>query len=621
MLVFRQQHQRLLLAPHLRVLVAETASTSCPAHDTLVSWLIDCGEIEAGVTDALCAEYDAPHPFAQFFGAATRAAADAVVASARHADAPDRVNAAIARLTQALRTLLGRPWPAAIDTIARPISEGYAYYSLTPEMYIRGALTIAERFAPARACVIGIRSIGTSLAAIVASTLADRGIATDTCTVRPRGHPFSRYLRVSTAMEAQWRASAATDALFIVADEGPGLSGTSFAGTIRALLDAGVDDRRIVIMPSAAIDLARRMSRDTRELLSRVAIVSTDFEDVAIMPIALDGLRDISAGAWRADSFDDPAKYPAVFPQHERRKYRQVRLGANPDGAWMKWVGLGRYGRANYTRAQQLAEWGMAPPPVAVANGFMLMPHIPGQPMRSVNRPPGLIEALADYLAMIACESQGPAIDGTPGDLAEMLRMNVREGLGARWLPGAEAIAREQLDGKGIRLVHADARMQPHEWLRTPTGAFVKTDGFEHHDDHFFPGPTDIAWDVAGICVEWRLSAREEAALLERYRARSGDAHIAPRLEFFRAAYLAFRLGYAALAVSTLGDTPDGHRFATLRDRYAVMLRAALGAGSRAAVAASPSRIVASSGRRSPRTPRDRAADSYDADADRTNPV
>ena len=44
------------------------------------------------------------------------------------------------------------------------------------------------------------------------------------------------------------------------------------------------------------------------------------------------------------------------------------------------------------------------------------------------------------------------------------------------------------------RPVIADSRMQPHEWLLTPAGQVLKTDSGSHGDDHFFPGPTDIAW-------------------------------------------------------------------------------------------------------------------------------
>jgi hypothetical protein len=244
----------------------------------------------------------------------------------------------------------------------------------------------------------------------------------------------------------------------------------------------------------------------------------------------------------------------------------------------------------------------------------MLTPHVPGEPQRWQNRPVGLITALAEYLARIACDCRVPGAYSGHRELSRMLRTNVLEGIGPRWVDRADALARRKFDESGTDdwLVQPDARMLPHEWLRTPTGGFVKTDGFEHHDDHFFPGLTDIAWDVAGTCVEWRLSPREEAALLDHYRARSGDAHIGPRLAFFRAVYVAFRMGYADLAASALGHSADGRRFSHLRDRYAQMLSAALGI--------SQTHIVGPFGRKNPRTPPVRAADSYDADEDRTTP-
>src|SRR5436853_406434 len=54
-------------------------------------------------------------------------------------------------------------------------------------------------------------------------------------------------------------------------------------------------------------------------------------------------------------------------------------------------------------------------------------------------------------------------------------------------------------------MIVVDGRMNPHEWLGTADGRLLKTDGATHGDDHFFPGPTDIAWDIAGAAVEWNL--------------------------------------------------------------------------------------------------------------------
>ncbi len=87
-----------------------------------------------------------------------------------------------------------------------------------------------------------------------------------------------------------------------------------------------------------------------------------------------------------------------------------------------------------------------------------------------------------------------------------------------------------QLDLK--RPVIADGRMQPHEWLLTADRKMLKTDSGSHGDDHFFPGPTDIAWDLAGAIVEWEMTAEQSSTFLELYRQKSGD-DAASRIEHF----------------------------------------------------------------------------------------
>jgi hypothetical protein len=120
--------------------------------------------------------------------------------------------------------------------------------------------------------------------------------------------------------------------------------------------------------------------------------------------------------------------------------------------------------------------------------------------------------------------------------------------------------------------VSLDGRMQPHEWIRTSAG-YLKTDAFDHHDDHFFCGCQDIAWDVAGALLELELNAGSRCWFLERYRSLTGDTSIAARLPHYSRAYLAFRLGYCRLAGSVLGETPDGRRFVRAADRYSKIFR------------------------------------------------
>jgi hypothetical protein len=552
MVVFREQRSRVALGPVLRELADEVSSRvdGCVPHDVAVGWLIECGEIEAAVVDALCVEVDAAHALVEAFAGATVVAAELVVASWRSL----QTSPCVARLAQVLAELAARAVPLAID---RTVSEGYAYYSLMPEMYIEAAAAVARRWRPIRVCVIGIRSIGTSLAAVVAGEFRRQGIACDRVTVRPRGHPFSRRLVLAASLEDDWRRQAQAGALFVVVDEGPGLSGSSFASVIAELLRFGVDAERIIIMPSWSADVED--------------VPASPFEEVwlpRLRRLSGQAWRDVSGGAWRRESFDDEAEYPAVQPQHERRKYR---VSVSGSSMWMKWAGLGRYGRAHQARAAQVAEWGVGPAPVALASGFLTFAHVPGRPLRAGDRPAGLLSALAEYLARVACDCRVDAATST--SLVEMLRVNIDEGLGAEWQPGVDVS-----DDDAI-IVCPDGRMFPHEWLLTPDGRFVKTDSFEHGDDHFYPGPTDIAWDVAATCVEWRLTPREEAEFLHRYVARSGDAQIARRLAFYRAAYLAFRLGYACLAsAAPIGE--DARRFQRDQRAYRRVIRAQKSANS-----------------------------------------
>jgi hypothetical protein len=117
--------------------------------------------------------------------------------------------------------------------------------------------------------------------------------------------------------------------------------------------------------------------------------------------------------------------------------------------------------------------------------------------------------------------------------------------------------------------------MLPHEWIRT-SGGYLKTDAVHHHDDHFFPGCQDIAWDVAATCLEFDLGPHERRHMIDRYRVLSGDSSITARLPLHAVTYLAFRLGYTSLAASTLGHDTDGRRFSEAAHRYGELLRAEL---------------------------------------------
>jgi hypothetical protein len=76
-------------------------------------------------------------------------------------------------------------------------AEGYAFYALYPENYLEAA---ARSGLGPRTRIIGVRSIGEGLSAIVATALE----ASPPVTVRPVGHPFYREVRLDPGMMAAW---------------------------------------------------------------------------------------------------------------------------------------------------------------------------------------------------------------------------------------------------------------------------------------------------------------------------------------------------------------------------------------------------------------------------------
>jgi hypothetical protein len=342
-------------------------------------------------------------------------------------------------------------------------------------------------------------------------------------------------LSISNSLARHWREWQGG---FAVVDEGPGLSGSSFAAVAEALCGVGVADARIVFFPSWNPDPEALLSAKGRDRWSKHRRYCAAFDHLGLF----EGARDLSGGKWR----EIRGIWPAVQPQHERRKYLR-------DDRLHKFAGYGRYGREKLDRAGRLN--GFTPQPCRLEHGFLETKWEDGRPARLTD---DLIRHAARYLAFIGREfvlDQSPCFE----NLANMIEVNTSE---APKMSGWNAPV---ADGKVVEL---DARMFPYEWLETESG-FQKLDALEHHDDHFFPGPQDIAWDLAGFALEHRLDASGTDLLVRTYRGESGDHNIGARLPFYRLAYLAFRLGYSSLALTALGQSDDGARFSALRERYA----------------------------------------------------
>ncbi len=577
MIVFRDQRVWVdpsCLLSTLRSEVIRLALGGPASHDAAVQLLISLGNLEAGLNDAVFPEADGIDSIARRLREASCGLGHAVWHTWH-----EQPGKAIRWCEQVAATLGHLQLQSLPPLVEVGVPEGYAYYAVYPEMYLEAAHRCHQALGTFSAVCLGLRSIGTSLSAAVAGALEELGCRVVSYTLRPRGHPFARRPALTPQLEAAFRAEA--DSFFLLIDEGPGISGSSLAGAAELLSELGVEDQRILFLPSWQTDGSALRSSVARSRWPRHQQFVTSFDEIWLdsgrlgNSVAPGRLRNYSAGAWRGALLPDSASFPPVHPQHERRKYLlEPHLGPETgrDCRLLSFVGLGERAIPKLRRAEQLAEAGFTPPPETVVHGFLLRRFVWGTPLRAEGQVDlALLDTMARYLAHISRDHRAePSVTET--SVREMVATNVSEGLGDEWLDRVDFRRPGASGGWCERSVALDGRMQPHEWLKTRNG-YIKTDAIDHHDDHFFPGCQDIAWDVAAVCLEFNLDRDARAWFIHRYRTLSDDKTIAARLPSHAIAYLAFRLGYATLACSTLGENPDGQRFAAAADRYQELLR------------------------------------------------
>lgn len=418
-------------------------------------------------------------------------------------------------------------------TVSAP--EGFCYYALHP---LDHADLLNENAIDAQTlAVVGIRSIGTTLSAVVRAWFELRGIRSERITVRPTGHPFDRSLSL-TEPDRQWVARGIQkSALFLVVDEGPGLSGSSFLAVAEALVQQGVSQNRIVLLPSSKPKLSSLLARDASDrwsLFRTIPLKST-------RRIPADAAEDIGCGKWRNSVFANEHEWPAVWDWTERRKFRSA-----DRRTVFRFDGHGHFGKAVRSRSQLVAEQGWGPEIRAAGDGFSESPWIEG--IRPSHADENAILQLARYCAFRARNFQYLAASND--ELELMTQVNIERAL------GLHHFAALPID----RPVIADARMMPHEWIATKGGRLLKVDAASHGDDHFYPGPTDVAWDLAGAIAEWKLDQNASDLLIREYQRVSGDA-IEARLPAYLIAYAAFRLGFALSAFKSVTDEKESLRF------------------------------------------------------------
>jgi hypothetical protein len=237
--------------------------------------------------------------------------------------------------------------------------------------------------------------------------------------------------------------------------------------------------------------------------------------------------------------------------QFERAKF----LSADHK-ALFKFEGFGPYGAEVRECSARIAESGFGPQIGEYEIGYARYALVKDSILCAADVSGQVLEQIAAYCAWRA--QMFPAETGAADEIEQMVRVNVSEALD---------MDVEFFTPRIERPVIVDGRMHPHEWRLTPAGRLLKFDGASHGDDHFLPGPTDIAWDLAGTIIEWELNGAATEHFLETYRKASGDDP-GNRLLPFLAAYALFRLGYCSMATESLRGTGEEKRFECEIQRY-----------------------------------------------------
>lgn len=550
-----------------RLLAVERAPADRHRHETLVTAFIETGALLQGLADQEFKVRQADDvSLVQRSGAALLCE---LAQTVRHSWESG--------FTGALS--LPRKWPQrlqlldGIDPVLLKRSEGYAYYALYPEAYIEAA---RRSGLSARTVVIGLRSIGLSLAALVAAALGS-GPA---FSLRPTGHPFSRRVEVTQALSQLMLADPLCD--FAIIDEGPGLSGSSFGCVADWLESSGVSSERIHFFSSHAGELGPQASEAHRRRWSEMPrhVVSMDelLIDTRQPAHRLQGWvgsrwgrgnqpwRDVSGGAWRDVHYPSNERPPSHM-QMEKRKFI---VGDGEQKRLVKFAGLAGLSQEKERRGKVLGEAGFTPKTIGACHGFLVEDWIDGIPGDLAGLAgPRMVEPVGRYLGFRARHLPAPNGGATLRTLCRMALFNIAEAKGQAI---AEKVRQRIGDParveRGLRRVDTDNRLHACEWVVAADGRIFKTDALDHSGAHDLIGCQDIAWDVAGAFVEFDLMAEDRerlVAIVEREADRELSTDL---LTVFEACYLGFQIGLWTNARSASAGA-ETERIEALLERYA----------------------------------------------------
>jgi len=416
--------------------------------------------------------------------------------------------------------------------------EGFTYYALHPLDFARVSDCISSQ--AATCAVIGIRSIGSTLSAVTTAALNARGRTATRITVRPTGHPYARKTQFSAEQERWIAEQLSQSAHFFVVDEGPGRSGSTFLSVAEALGRMGVSQDCITVIGSRQFDADSLCAENAVERWGKVHFLST----APSVSTRFQNFPYLGGGDWRRYFFSNEEDWPESWTQMERLKF------LSPDRRlFFKFEGMGPLGSEVRQRAFTLAGAGFSPAVSDAGDGFLAYLNVEGKTLRRQDVSVFVLERIARYCSFRLSEFTCAPCNS---ELERMVEFNVQQEFGREL-----KLAPGQLTSANAVL--ADGRMQPFEWIASRQGELLKTDGISHGDNHFFPGPCDIAWDLAGAIVEWDMDREAREFLLRRFAQVSG-VDVSRKLDIYTLAYCVFRLGFCKMAASTVVGSKEETR-------------------------------------------------------------
>lgn len=539
-------------------------------------WLIATGQLEQAVLDAGGEGNE--------ISAATIAAADLFLATRSSTSGGARVKSCTERLALALHRIEATSQDREIDV---RVPEGFAWYALYPDSYAQTAETWSRRCEAAKSdiCVIGLRSIGTTLAAVVAQALRNCGRTVRSCiSLRPSGDPFSR--------SAELPAGFVPGSQNIIVDEGPGLSGSSMVAVARALHGVGADAAGIYFFAGHANGPGRAADESIRGWWRAPRVWTTELDDTvvdgSVMPDVLSSLIETCSG----EIAEGPAKdldmlgwislaglsaLPrAVAPGLETpKKIVHLRSGR---AVLLKFTGFALTSAAHRLEHRKSPRTAIAP--FGSGHGWTAMPWVEGRRLTVADGGvPFQIDHLGPWIVAAASETlMADEIRDGIGRIASALKAWAMTRDGAARVRGIELVAeREAMNVSSATMpCYGDGRLAPHEWIRTLGGAILKADAGGHHCDHTWVGRQPIAWDLAGAEIEWELDDRRAATLYRTVQQTTGIEHCQATRPFYKAGYCVFRAAAAYHSASVSSDAEVCHHLRAAGEWYERRLEAEL---------------------------------------------